>query len=389
MMYPKAIRLACIFSATFFITCSEEEQASRAYPSVDTQAVTLIQEDGATFNAEILSIGTAGISDHGFVYGDASGPRLGTSETISLGAIKSTGAYSAFANRSLTKDKTYYVQAYAITKDTQVVVYGQEVQFKSLGGSPPEFHDFFPKHGVTGDTITVVGSGFSNVAANNTVTFGGKSKLAFKATSDTIWCIVPPTVSPGENAIEVKTGQITLNLDTKFVVDALTLTGATPAAVTFGDTITVTGVNFPLVLTEIYPTVFQRRPVVVSTSRTQIKIIVTKDAVGPDSPVTVFTGSQTVSTTGKVSLLKPILTDFAPTSGSKGTQIIIHGDYFNPIPVNNKVELNGIPLVVVECSKTTLKVNIPSNVTIAPGKYSISLTVANQLVVSTDQFEII
>lgn len=386
-MYSKVIRLLSVILAVFLISCGEKEDGSRSYPSLDTKPVTAIDANGATFNAEILVAGTAGISDHGFVYDDTPNPQVEFSDAISLGEATTKGAYSTLANRNLLKGKTYYVKAYAFTKNKEFVVYGQQVKFESLGGSTPEFKDFFPKQGLIGDTVAFIGANFSTVASNNSIMFSSRYAKVFKASPDTLWCTVPATAAPGENEVAIVVGQITIKHPTKFVLKAPSISGVTPTAVASGDTLTITGTNFPLQTALVETTIFQRRQLVVSTSRTQIKAIVPPDPAVTEAAVTVTTGTQTVTSSEKIKLLKPIITTFSPTLGTGGTVVTIQGNYFNPIPANNAVSINGIKLAVSECSRTMVKVKIPAG--IQPGLYPFSITVSTQSAVSTGQFEII
>jgi hypothetical protein len=57
---------------------------------------------------------------------------------------------------------------------------------------------------------------------------------------------------------------------------------------------------------------------------------------------------------------KLIITSFSPSQATKDTEVIIQGDNFSPTKGNNSVKINGIPLTVIDASKTTLKVTIPS-----------------------------
>lgn len=133
MKYSKISRTLSLFSGLMLIACGEEQVATRDYPVVYTKPVTEISQSGANLNAEILNTGTSGILDHGFVYGDKPHPTIDESERISLGESLEKGTFSTFANRNLTRDKKYYVKAYAITKNSNFVVYGVQVEFISLG----------------------------------------------------------------------------------------------------------------------------------------------------------------------------------------------------------------------------------------------------------------
>jgi hypothetical protein len=56
----KALACIClvIFPALFFSRCEDEDARPRTYPRVNTMPVSDITENGATFNAEIYSLGS-------------------------------------------------------------------------------------------------------------------------------------------------------------------------------------------------------------------------------------------------------------------------------------------------------------------------------------------
>lgn len=84
---------------------------------------------------------------------------------------------------------------------------------------------------------------------------------------------------------------------------------------------------------------------------------------------------------------KPIITSFAPSKATKDTEVVIQGDNFSTTKGNNKVEIGGATLTVIEASQTTLKVKVPSG--IVPGNYNIRISIGAQQVLSTSQIEII
>lgn len=367
------------------ITCDQEEVTTRSYPAIDTKAVTDINEGGANLNATILNSGNSGIKDHGFVYDDTSNPTIDNSDRISLGETGKEGNFSAFVNRNLVKDRRYFVKAYAITKNNNYVVYGQQIEFVSLGGSAPEIKSFTPTHGSIGDTILITGTGFSDIETNNSISFGPARSLIYKSTSDSLWCIVPDETPIGENVIKLVLGQFTVIPEPKFLLKTISLTSFLPKFASLGDTITVTGINFPLQGNFI--TMLEKEARVVSNTSTELKVIVPTNSVIPKSVLSIKAGLQTLISSEELYLLKPIISGFAPSKGTNDTEVEINGNYFSPVAMNNKVEINGTSLTVIQASKTTLKVKIPSGMT--PGNYHLSITVATQNTESSNQFEII
>jgi N-acetylneuraminic acid mutarotase len=372
--------------ALIFFTCSDE-LATRSYPSIDTQAVTEISENGATLNARIISTGDAGISDHGFVYDDIQNPTLESSDRISLGSTSRTGKYSALASNHLITGKTYYVKAYARSKETNFVVYGERVEFKSMGGVAPVITDFLPKEGVIGDTLLLIATGMSTVGENNKVRFNQVGASTIKVSSDSLWCRIPNETPVGENTVTLSVGESSVDASAKFLLKPASITSVTPESVSFGDTVTITGLNFPEQPGLVRATLFGKDAIIASVSSTAVKIVVVDDVTTAESVVILKLGIQTLSSDHKIRLTPPTLNTIDPLKGTRDTEILITGNYFSPSMANNKVEINGRTLSLVEVTKSFIKAKIPAGM--PPGVYPLSVTVAGQTATASSQFEII
>ncbi len=385
-MTSSKIRSTFMVALTFFLlTCADEEEVqTRSYPVIDTKEVGAIDQAGANLEGEVRSTGNSGILDHGFVYNDISNPELNKADRISLGERNSEGTFSALANRNLVKDKKYYVKAYAVTKEN-TVVYGQQMEFISQGGSSPTIQKVIPTAGVAGDTILLVGNSFSDNASNNVVLFGAEPAQVVKATSDSLWCVVPLNTIPGENRITFKLGQFNVIAEQIFVLNAMSMSDFTPATVTFGDTVAIQGVNFPLNEALIEVTFFGKEATIISLSSLMLKVIVPNTLTVSQSTITLLSGKQLVTSSNPIHLSKPVIDSFSPQQGIKDTEVVITGDYFNPVKSNNKVEMNGMELTVLEANRTTLKVRIPE---LPGGEYPFSVTITGQKVISTSSFEL-
>ncbi len=109
------------------LACNDYELESRNYPSIDTKEATDISITGATLHGEFLALGTAPITDHGFVYGEFENPLLEISQTVSLGASTKKGEFTAQINQDLKSGKNYYYRTYATVEGT--IIYGQQRLF--------------------------------------------------------------------------------------------------------------------------------------------------------------------------------------------------------------------------------------------------------------------
>src|SRR5687767_10096172 len=131
-------------------SCTKEEITPRRYPRVRTKGVNNITAAGARLEGEITFSSTE-ILDHGFIWSQHENLDLNNSEAISLGIKTGKGAFNLLVERSLDEGKVYYVKAYA--KSTNYTVYGEIVEFVSLGSKAPLVTNLLPNTGTWGDTV--------------------------------------------------------------------------------------------------------------------------------------------------------------------------------------------------------------------------------------------
>ena len=107
--------------------------------------------------------------------------------------------------------------------------------------------EFSPSGGSAGTTVTIFGSGFDTVAANNIVKFNGKPATVTAATANSLTANAPADVATGKITISNANGLATSNAD--FVVGiaaAPTITGFTPTMGSSGTVVTISGSNYQL-----------------------------------------------------------------------------------------------------------------------------------------------
>ncbi|MDF0643088.1 MAG: IPT/TIG domain-containing protein [Nitrospira sp.] len=107
----------------------------------------------------------------------------------------------------------------------------------------PTITNFTPTEGPAGTSVTITGTNFDSVPANNTVQFNGVTAVVTSAAATTIVATVPPGATTGP--ITVTTAAGTATSATNFtVLAAPAITGFSPATGRAGVTVTVTGTNF-------------------------------------------------------------------------------------------------------------------------------------------------
>lgn len=111
--------------------------------------------------------------------------------------------------------------------------YGTATRAGFIFGKPPVITSFSPQSAALGETITLQGTGFSSIAANNTVYFGSIKATVQAATTSTLTVTVPAgsSYSPISVTIDGLTGYSTKSFLTRF---SSNVTGITSAS--FADT---------------------------------------------------------------------------------------------------------------------------------------------------------
>jgi hypothetical protein len=210
-------------------SCTDEEVTSRQFPRLKTTKVTDINGTGAMFHADMLS-SPAPISDHGFLWHDQTSPLFENADRISLGPLTSPGPFTSLCERGLSKGKKYYVRGYVISEGN--IVYGNVLEFTSMGSKPPVLTDFSPKVASWGDTITLTGQHFSVSPTKNAVKFGPSTATFISAASDMIRVKVPYDIHDEFTSISIVesgTGHIS-TVSSDFQLQTPVITSVTPSS---------------------------------------------------------------------------------------------------------------------------------------------------------------
>ncbi|MEK8033743.1 IPT/TIG domain-containing protein, partial [Ideonella sp. DXS29W] len=108
--------------------------------------------------------------------------------------------------------------------------------------------EFTPNAGPSGTAVTIYGSGFSTVAAENTVKFNGKAATVQSATANKLVVKVPAGATTGRITVSNSKGQVTSATD--FVTGAdrpiPVITSITPNIGKPADVVTIAGNNFQI-----------------------------------------------------------------------------------------------------------------------------------------------
>ena len=213
-----------------------------------------------------------------------------------------------------------------------------------------------PSTGLAGASVTISGSGFNTTASANTVKFNGTAAVVTSASSGSLVVTAPASGSTGAITVTTTGGTATGPVFT--YLQAPAITAITPTSGKAGSAISITGVNFDVVVTN--NTVKFNGTAAVVTAGTTTSLVVTAPAGGSTGAVTVSTPVGTATGPVFTYLQAPTITSISPASAAAGTPVTITGTNFDPTAANNIVNFNGTAAVVTSATVTQLVVTVPT-----------------------------
>ncbi len=359
-LYPILIFLMLIAAGC------EDDPVPRDYPRVRTLPVTSITEEGAVFTADIYEPGNVEITEHGFVWA-LSKPDVDQDNRVYLGAIPGTGQYSSEITTSFREGITYKVTAFL--KAGEYTVYGNIVEFKSLGSLGPEITGFSPERVIYGDTVTVTGRYFSWVKGFNSVLFDEQPGFICDPVADTVIRVVVPfsTQNP-EKTISVEVaGNRTSYTVKKLQVDLPVAELITPSSGCWGDTIGLSLRNLrheDLINIYFGPTLIDHLE---SPDGSSAKFMVPWETSSLENPVRVSVSAGDLYTTVPFTLLPPELDSISPSLGTWSTSIDLFGK-FNILQQDAAVKFGSYVATIISLSRDKITVTVPVNLNITPAE---------------------
>ncbi|OJJ16557.1 hypothetical protein BKI52_32090 [marine bacterium AO1-C] len=246
---------------------------------------------------------------------------------------------------------------------------------------------FTPNQAMEGTTVTITGSNFSSIVANNTVKFNGVAAIVTSATATEIQTSVPTNATTGKITVEVD-GKTTTSANDFVVIQPSsppTITGFTPNQASVGTNVTITGTNFSNNPSTNIVRFNGILATVTSATPTQIQTSVPTGAT--TGRITVEVGLETAtSTTDFIVTSLPTVTSFSSNENQIHSNVTIKGTNFSPIATNNTVKFNGTVATVISATATEIKTSVPTNAT--TGKITVEVhgktaTSANDFTIST------
>ena len=269
----------------------------------------------------------------------------------------------------------------------------------------PSITSFTPTTARTGEVITITGADFGLNAAYNSVSFGGASFDANRATpafevnegGTELKVRVPAAAQNGKLTVQVGAEGPTVTSTADFTFTAPSITSFAPATARLGEVITISGEAFSEVLEDnsisFGGTGFDENRAVsafeVNEEGTEAKVRVPGNAQTGLLRVRVGAGGAVVSTTTDFTYIAPSITSFSPTTARIGEIITIRGTGFDLSAAENSATFGGtsfealrsIQAFEVNADGTQLKVRVP--VSAQTGKLSVQIGGADGAVVTS------
>jgi hypothetical protein len=339
--------------------------------TVPVPAITSVAPGAATIGSQVVITGT------------------NFSGTPSNNSVMFNGSSATVISSSSTTI-TVTVPDGATTGSITVTVAGMTGTSPSAFVVTPAISGFTPGNGVIGTAVTINGTGFDPVPANNQVMFNGVAATVNASTLTSISTNVPAGATTGKIAVTV--GGETATSVTDFTVSTPTtpsVSGFLPTSGTPGTQITISGSNFSAVPANNLVKFNNVTATVTASSATSITTTVPAGATSGAITVTVGGETGTSGASFTVTLPSPFITGFTPDNGVTATSVTINGGNFSATSTGNTVRFNGTLATINGTPTTTSLVAIvPAEAT--TGKITIetiggTATSTNDFIVTTSE----
>lgn len=218
--------------------------------------------------------------------------------------------------------------------------------------------DIQPKEGPAGTIVAIIGKGFSAKAADDIVTFNGKTAILKSLKKDTLYAEVPFQAGDGAVGLVVGNQLVTGPFFDFIEATGLIISAVNPMTGVAGTEVTIFGTQFSATAAQNIVKFNGVAATVTAATALQLKAIV---------PAGATSGSISVEVAGQ-RVTGPLFTVFGisqlePAVGTPGTVVTVNGDAFSLVPSGNTVLFNGANATVTSASARQLLVVVPLGAT--------------------------
>ncbi len=332
--------------------CSQAEELLPGIPRVATGKDIFTNQAGAIFQADVLSIGTQAITDHGFQWREFGMTNI---DFTSIGALTSN-TFELEVNQGFEENKQYEVRAYVRTAD--FAAYGEWVKFSGAGSMAPQITSFSPTQATWGDTISISGDYFSNNSNIIKVEFGTVEGEIISSTVQLIKVKVPNNlISSSTVGIRVKVGSKFGNSSQTFSLRGTQVLQVTPNKGGSGTVVVIKGKYFNPTHSSVK---FGDVTVPIAQAyKDSLKLILPKEISGGEKDVTVISGPFQATLLKAFSRNYPTITEIVPSVAFFGDTITLKGENFG-FPFNdNYISTGSNSATIIDSKQGELKIILP------------------------------
>ncbi len=295
------------------------------------------------------------VSANGFVYVVGGNNHL--QKFTSSGDLKSSYGVYGWDNGTLRAPQ-------GITVDASGNVYISDSNNRVQKFSVLDILSLSTNNGAPSSSITITGSGFSNVPSENIVKFNGVAATVTSTSPNSLTVTVPSGATTG--LVSITRQGFTVASANEFLILPLAISSFTPSVGVAGSSITISGSGFSSIPSNNIVK-FNGIAATVTTS-TSTTITATLPAGNTVGKITVSVNGVAASSTNNFEGILSI-NSFTPVNGLTGSTITITGTGFSSTPNNQAVKFNGIDATVTASTSTSLTVSVPTGAT--TGKISV------------------
>jgi hypothetical protein len=219
-----------------------------------------------------------------------------------------------------------------------------------------------------GTPLTITGTGFGSTQGTSTVTVGGIISVPTSWSDTSIVAPVPGGLLPGSVDVSVTVGGVASGSKSFFVIPVIT--SVSPATMSIGGAVTVTGTSFGAAQGASTITFNGLTAVPTAWSNTSITIPVPAGALSGPIVVTV----NGLATNGINYWIAPRIDSISPVSGPNSGIVMIVGSGFGRVQNFNPVTVGGVSVTPLSWSDTSITVPVPGDLPAGIGGQLMTVT---------------
>lgn len=335
------------------LQCAKEKIIVRDYPRFGSTIIKNIYAGGVVIEADLLTLGNPPLVDHGFIWNDNKNLTIENSEILSLGPDAGKGRFGAIITSAMRATARYYIRPFVKTED--IIVYGQQLSFTSLGSSSPSIEIISPELVTWGDTVLIKGRNFSS-KENNNVKVGNVRAVVLSATATELKVIIPGNITVLNPPVSI---EVLGNIGTSFSVVTMkphTIEHFTPTSGALNDTVKVYG-KFPYAKPEVF--LGDKKATVLEFSQSRISFRVPYKVPKGENILSIKNGEIMSTAVEKFIRTAPEILALKPHQIGYYDTLTIIGKNFGLQAGSNQVTIGGYISTIVGIKKDTLKVIMP------------------------------